>query len=246
MERLHGWRPLLVIYMLSLLGGSALAVAFGDSSIPMVGASGAAYGLFGAILGSFYVRAGSIRGIWEIPLGRQLLIWLGIGVFISLQPGISLLGHLGGFVPGAFLGVFFEHQYLRRLQTYHKAGIGILLAVVVGLSAFACFPLTRASPYAVQALRAYERGDLERGDEQVKTASQRRVDNGASLLLTHLRAWRAGNRENPTEFDTEVLRLPLTHPHGVVIDGERVVELPFTFLKEQWRGPELESLPESP
>ncbi len=249
MERLHGWKPLVVVYFAALFGGSALGAVFYDPEIPVLGASGAAYGLFGAVIGFFYVRTGSIRGILQVPMGRMLLIWLGFGIFMSLRPGISLLGHAGGFVPGLMLGMFFEHRYLRTLDIYHKLGAGLIALVIVGLSVFACVPFTRASWYGAQALRAYENGALTRGDELLDQAEDRNVrDDGTHKLLTHLKSWRVGNTLNPREYDTEVLRLPLTHARPIEIDG-RTIDMPFTYLKDLSTpsNPEpLETAPEQP
>ncbi len=229
MERLHGWKPLVVVYFAALLGGGALAMVFMDPNIRLVGASGAAYGLFGAVLGFFYVRTGSIRGIMQIPMGRMLLIWLAFGVFISLQPGISMLGHLGGFVPGVFLGVFFEHRYLRSLDVYHKLGAGLMAASLIGLLVFACYPFTRASLHATQAMRAYERGDMQQGDEHLRAAQARpNRDDGTRLLVRHLELWRGGHASNPAEFQTGLLRWPLTHMGGIGGNPDR----PYDFLQD--------------
>jgi membrane associated rhomboid family serine protease len=224
-ERLLGWKPLLVVYFAALFGASALTMTFNDPMDLVLGASGSAYGLFGAVLGFFYVKAGSLRGLIEIPIARQLLLWLAIGVYISLQPGISFLGHLGGFIPGVFLGVFFEHRYMRNLDIFHKLGFGLMIVLIAGLSVFACFPVTRGSWHAAQALRAYEHGDFERGDKLLAQAQQRPMrDDGTRLLIQHLRVWRAGHERNPREFDMQVLRWPLT-------DASRRVEgRPFDFL----------------
>jgi membrane associated rhomboid family serine protease len=228
-ERLQGWKPLLIVYLASLFGGSGLAMAFMDPNVPLVGASGAAYGLFGAVLAFFYARTGSLRELWAIPMARTLVIWLGVGVWMSLQPGISLLGHLGGFVPGVVLGVFFEHRYARQLDIYHKIAAAVVVLVVAGLCAFASFPMTRASWYGAQALRAYEDGDFERGDDLLARArGKRHGSDGATRLLTHVRVWRRFHEMLPDQFTIEVLRYPLTHPR--LIEEPGMPDMPFHFL----------------
>lgn len=241
LEQLHGWKPVLIIYLASLLGGSALAVAFMDPGIPLLGASGAAYGLFGALLGFFYARTGSIRDLWRIPLARTLLIWLGFGVVMSLQPGISFLGHLGGFVPGAVLGVFFEHRYRRELDIYHKSSAAMVCVAIVLLLAFASAPFTRASWHGTRALRAYESGNLEEGDRLLQTAENKnRSNEGTRKLLTHLKTWRKGHGLLPHQYNVEVLRWPLTHPQGIVGIREMAdVMVPYWYL------PALDETPES-
>jgi membrane associated rhomboid family serine protease len=228
-ERLHGFKPFLVVYLVSLLGGSALAIAFMDPNVPLVGASAAAYGLFGAVLGFFYAKTGSLRALWEIPYSRMLLIWLAFGVYMSLRPGVSFLGHLGGFVPGVVLGVFFEHRYARQLDIYHKLSAGVVVAAVVLLLAFASAPFTRASWYGARALRAFENGEFERGDQLLAQAKGRNMSQeGAVRLLTHLRVWRRYHETRPEEYDVAALRMALTHP--ALIEGGEAAGQPFAFL----------------
>jgi hypothetical protein len=151
--------------------------------------------------------------MWEIPMARTLLIWLGFGVWMSLQPNVSLLGHLGGFVPGVVLGVFFEHRYARQLDVYHKLAATLVIAAVVFLLAFASAPFTRASWWALRAMHAYEDGDLARGDELMGEAARRKVNNdGTRALMTHMQVWRRDHSMRPGEFTLVQLRWPLIHP----------------------------------
>jgi hypothetical protein len=195
-----------------------------DPNVPLVGASGAAYGLFGATLALFYAKTGSIRALWDIPMARSLLIWLGFGVYMSLQPGISLLGHLGGFVPGVVLGIFFEHRYARQLDIYHKLSAGLVAVAILLLLAFASVPFTRASWWGTRAMHAYEAGDFERGDELLAEARRRNMGHeGAAAFITHVRVWRRDYSD-----DIESLRWALTHPG--LIKGGAADGMPATFL----------------
>lgn len=239
-ERMQGRTALLMIYFVALFGGSGLALSFMDPQVPLVGASGAVFGLFGAVLGWVYAKTGSLKEMTKIPFARMLLFWLGLNIFISLAPGISLLGHLGGFVPGVVLGIFFEHRYRKELDIYHRVAAGAVTIAAVALCIFACFPITRASWYGAQALRAYENDDYERGDELRAEAKSRRGGNeGTSNLLTHLRLWREKHESQPNKYTKEVLRYPLTHPNFV--DVPEAEQLPFTFLIPTDEAESLES-----
>lgn len=213
-EPLYGTKRFLLIYFVALLGGSALSLALSDPNTAMLGASGAIFGLFGALLGYLFSRTGSWQGVWSTPYGRQLIIVLALNVVISLMPGISLLGHLGGFVPGLFLGIFYERRMARRESAYDVATYWLVMVGVPLLTIYSCIPFNRAGFKAVQALKAYEAGDLERADDLYQAAkAPDRLQNGRGIaaLTEHLHAWRIGNRVNPAEFDSEVLRWPLTH-----------------------------------
>jgi len=93
LERAIGSTRFLALYMLSAIGGS-LACLLGPA--PVAGASGAIYGLIG--IGLVYaIRAGGLLGQ---ALRRQFLEFLITGIVLSLLPGISFLGHAGGFLAG--------------------------------------------------------------------------------------------------------------------------------------------------
>jgi membrane associated rhomboid family serine protease len=133
LERVMGWWRYLAVYLLSALGGSVAILLFGDVRQPVVGASGAIFGLFAAAL------------VLSRLVGfntRALAITIGINfVFTFSVPGISKLGHIGGFVLGglaslALLGWSLNTRKplttgLRNIQLASLAG---LLAVLVALA----------------------------------------------------------------------------------------------------------------
>ncbi|WP_109522944.1 MULTISPECIES: rhomboid family intramembrane serine protease [Nocardia] len=117
----------LAVYLVGLLGGSAASMIFQDSNAAAAGASGAVFGLFGAIT-VFLIR------VRQNP--NQMLILIGINVFISFSvPGISLSGHLGGLLAGtlAALGVLFVPEWLRATSQEAMRSIGWASIAVVGL-----------------------------------------------------------------------------------------------------------------
>jgi membrane associated rhomboid family serine protease len=80
------------LYVVSLLGGSLGALLLSFDSVT-VGASGAVFGLMGAAV--VILRS---RGIDPMATGIPLLI--GLNLLLSLRPGISIGGHIGGLVAG--------------------------------------------------------------------------------------------------------------------------------------------------
>ncbi|GIK53279.1 MAG: hypothetical protein BroJett014_22520 [Planctomycetota bacterium] len=235
-EPLYGTRQFLAIYFLALLGGSALALAFYDPNTPSLGASGAIFGLFGAMLGYLYSRTGSWQGVMSTPWGRQLLIVLGINVYISLMPGISLLGHLGGFVPGLILGICFERAARRDDSFVDRLTAWLTLVAVGGLLAYAAVPWHQPGYIATRALKAFESGDRDLGLELLNRAEAENTARhpGVGLMIRHLSAWERGRRHAPEAFDYDTLRWPLTHikldwPSTIPPEGR---EHPFHFLRQ--------------
>jgi len=112
----------LVVYLLSLFGGSTAVMLFGDPIGGVAGASGAVYGLFG--------------GIAVIVFKRKLnptpvLVLIGVNIALSITlPGISLLGHLGGMVVGALATAALVYAPPAR-RTQVQVGACVVLAVAM-------------------------------------------------------------------------------------------------------------------
>jgi len=99
LEKALGSRDFGAVYLVSLLGGSAGAMLLAPLN-PVVGASGAVFGLIGATV--LFHRSRGI-GIFDTGLGFLIMI----NALFSLRSGVSLGGHLGGFLAGLVLGAIF-------------------------------------------------------------------------------------------------------------------------------------------
>lgn len=99
-NRVGSWRFLL-IYGVALLGG---AVGFGlmaSTLRPMVGASGALFGLIGALLAWAWVeRAPGGLGAWPVVRAVLLLVLLNLAMWWAMGGQLAWQTHLGGFVAG--------------------------------------------------------------------------------------------------------------------------------------------------
>jgi membrane associated rhomboid family serine protease len=115
-----------VIYVVSLLGGSFGALLF-SPGIPTIGASGAIFGIFGALI--VVARARGIS-IWQSGLGFFLLLNLFLSVSIR---GIALGGHIGGLVAGLICGLLIvevgERRRMNQLALAGCAVVGVLSIV---------------------------------------------------------------------------------------------------------------------
>ena len=100
-ERVLGGPRFLVLYTVSLLGGSLASTLFGAGF--SVGASGAIWGLLGAQVSLAYGRPPvlpqSIAAGVKQMAKRNVILNLGI----SLLPGIDAAAHVGGGIAGALL-----------------------------------------------------------------------------------------------------------------------------------------------
>ena len=101
-EPLLGRKKYFILYVLSGLFGS-LASIWWYPNIISVGASGAIFGLYGAILGLLLTNAFPKNG------GKGILVMIGIYVGINLlwglTGGIDNAAHIGGLLSGAIIGI---------------------------------------------------------------------------------------------------------------------------------------------
>lgn len=121
LEPILGRVRFLVLYLLSALGGS-VAVALLAFGTPVVGASGAIFGLFGALLIIGRHLGGNVMGI---------AIVLGINLVIGFIPGynISWEAHVGGLAVGLLVAYIFTRT---RAATQRRTQIWLVSAVGVG------------------------------------------------------------------------------------------------------------------
>ncbi|MGY2065950.1 rhomboid family intramembrane serine protease [Blastococcus sp. SYSU DS0619] len=121
-RQLGRWRYL-TLYLVAALGGSTAIQLLGDPLRPVAGASTAIYGLLGALGVLMVLRKQDVRGI---------LVLLGINIFISFLPGVSLLGHLGGLVTGAAVAGLLMGT--RRRPALQAVGLAVLALTLLALA----------------------------------------------------------------------------------------------------------------
>jgi membrane associated rhomboid family serine protease len=135
-ETVLGRSRYLAIYLTSLLGGSA-AVMWLARDAATAGASGAIFGLFGAL-------TVVLLRLRRSPV--QLLVVIAINLIISVSvPGISLWGHLGGLTAGtlATVGLLYVPRWLRvRTQA---AGVRVGWAAVTAVAVLAIVLIAAAA-----------------------------------------------------------------------------------------------------
>jgi len=125
-ERVVGPVRLLAVYFVSVLAGSFGALYLTPNS-PTVGASGAIFGLMGAL---FVLERQ--RGISSIMGGIGVWIVINLAFTFSAGGAISIGGHIGGLIGGGLAG-FILSGYGRGHMAYGK----VTPAVAMGLIAIA-------------------------------------------------------------------------------------------------------------
>ena len=113
-EEIFGSKQFFFLYLLSGMMGNLFVFAF-TPKVLAAGASTSLYGLFAAIIVLRYAT----RSPYIQHLGQSYLTLFVINIIGSvLIPGISLAGHIGGAVGGAFLAVAFPVRSERRIYSF--------------------------------------------------------------------------------------------------------------------------------
>jgi len=125
LERILGHARFLLLYLVAALGGSVASYAFSDIRTVSVGASGAIFGLMGALI----VAGRRLRT--DI---RQVAVLLGINVVIGfIAPGVDWRAHLGGLVVGAGMAailVYTPQLFRGRRQLWQVSGTVVVLLML--------------------------------------------------------------------------------------------------------------------
>lgn len=100
-ERFFGTPRFVITYMLAGISGVISSLAFSPSR--SAGASGAIFGMLGALAAFLYRHRGLFGRFGRLQL-RQIILVAFLNLGLGLMPGIDNWGHLGGLVAGTTLG----------------------------------------------------------------------------------------------------------------------------------------------
>jgi len=137
-EHAFGRGPFLFLYVACCVASSLAAMV---SATPAVGASGAIFGLAGALIATIRIHRRHVE-LRDHRVGIVLAVWavftLGLGVFI---PIVSNSGHLGGLVGGLILGLVLPSALLTNRaelagRPVTRLETGIAIAALVGTAVF--------------------------------------------------------------------------------------------------------------
>lgn len=116
------------LFLISGIGG-AVAVALIVPNVPVLGASGAIFGMLGALLILIRRFGGS---------STQILVVVGINLVIGfVLPGVAWQAHIGGFIAGAALTAVFvgtRSPRQRGIQVAATLGIAVALLAVIAIT----------------------------------------------------------------------------------------------------------------
>jgi membrane associated rhomboid family serine protease len=138
-ERLLGNTGFLVMYLVSGVLGSTASVLW-NPIIVGAGASGAVFGVVGALLGYLIRQRDSVPMVILTQFKQSLVPFLIYNLLFGLVPGIDLSAHVGGFVAGFVCGLIQSQPLgapaigrLPRNLLVAVAGPGLAALLITGL-----------------------------------------------------------------------------------------------------------------
>ncbi len=140
-ERIYGTPRFVALYFIAGFAGGGASYAL--SPFPAVGASGAIFGLVGALAVFYYTSRRLLGDVSRQQLGSLITVIM-INLFIGFSSGglIDNFAHIGGLIGGALVGWLlaprfelderlYPPQVVRRSLPYGWAGAGAFLALLV-------------------------------------------------------------------------------------------------------------------
>ena len=128
LEPAFGRVRFLAVYLVSAFAGSVGVLLLSPIDTVVVGASGAVFGLFGALFVVQKKRGGDLRQIIVL-----LLINAAIGFII---PNIAWQAHLGGLIAGALCTAAIAYAPAKNRAIIQWGGVGAVAVILVALTVY--------------------------------------------------------------------------------------------------------------
>lgn len=133
-EHLYGWRTFVALYLLAGIAASIASVA-GNPLVVSAGASGAIFGVAGALIATLYLGKLPVpRSTLQISLVSLIVFAAYTVTYGFVKGGIDNRAHLGGLFSGLLLGAVLSRDFrsatphASRLRPYLFAAFALVLA----------------------------------------------------------------------------------------------------------------------
>lgn len=131
-ESFYGKSKYLIIYLFSAITGSLLSVTLANNA--SIGASGAIFGLMGALLYFGYYYRVYIGSTWKQRILPVILLNLVIGLIV---PGIDYFAHIGGLIGGVLIsmavGLKYKHKKVENINGVILSLIFLVFLIYLGI-----------------------------------------------------------------------------------------------------------------
>jgi rhomboid protease GluP len=203
-ESLYGRWTFGAIYLITGVAAGVASIGW-NPQVLSVGASGAIFGLAGALIASFYLGEFSLPRVAISGTLRSLLFFVGFNVlFGTLSPGIDNGAHAGGLVSGLILGALIARLAPEHDAPMRRAGV---LAIVAFAVAGAALGVQHWRGGPMQMMRAFTSPSGSNPDRAIAQL-QAVVKQQPSLVEAHSALGQAYfNREQYAQAESEFRRV---------------------------------------
>ena len=121
-ERLFGHFNLAWIYLFSGLLASPSSLYWNQDEVASIGASGAVFGIFGALIGYLLTQKHAIPKLLQRQLLKSALIFTSITIFLGITiPAIDNAAHIGGLLSGLVMGSLLSRPLTQKRPAVKRA-----------------------------------------------------------------------------------------------------------------------------
>jgi len=224
-ESLYGHVTFAAVYLTSGIG-SSLASVWWHPAIPSVGASGAVFGIVGALIASYYLGEFTMPRFAIQGHLRSLLVFVAYNVAIGQVVGrVDNAAHIGGLITGLILGALIA-LFAPQQDFFRRAAVILFVALLV----FGCGAwLRQTRSYLIHARRGGELLEENRASEAIPEL-EAAIRTHPDYVPAHFALANAYfNLKKYDLAEAELKRVLASHPE----DEAAAYELGIVFLKQK-------------
>lgn len=219
-ERLYGHTNFFTIYLYAGLLGSLGSLYWSNDSVVSAGASGAVFGVFGALLAYLVTQKHSIPYELLKRLRHSALFFTGFSLFYGFSvPGIDNAAHLGGLAGGVLLGLILSRPISDTKPRVEKTLIANVLGIIVLITAVQLSP---PASFDYQAQKVAEENIKQFIDAEKRLLGQWRIITGKLENNEIMDADEALQELSIIHTDW-LTEQRLVNPHGKIREKTRVM-----------------------
>ena len=177
-ERVFSRWTYILVYTLTGLAGSVVSLWW-HPLIVGAGASGAIFGLAGALIAALYLGKLPIPRAAMRSTLKSLLIFAGYNLLYGLRPGTDNSAHLGGLVSGLALGAVLAKLLTDPPEVRERWGRGAFVVAAVVLAAAFVF-VKKENGYVVSlnnGAEALQKGQIDEAVHDLEAAAAKKPDD---------------------------------------------------------------------
>ena len=157
LERVFGSAAFFTVYVFSGICGG-IATILWSPYVASVGASGAIFGLYGALLSFLFIHRRTIPGEVLMGLLKPAAIFVGFNLLNSFRPGVDMAAHIGGLCGGLAAGLILSLPVMRAVKEGSRMprAAGAAAAGILAVMAINAMPAVRDVEKEVTQMIALE------------------------------------------------------------------------------------------